>query len=104
MLTKTTFVKLSLSFGYVCFFNSHAATAQIIPDNTFGAESSVVAPQGLNSTIDTVEGGATRGSNLFHSFDQFSVTTGRTTYFNNAVDIQNIFSRVTGRSISNLVD
>ena len=43
-------------------------SAQIIPDETLGAESSVVTPdriKGIES--DRISGGAVRGSNLFHS-------------------------------------
>jgi filamentous hemagglutinin family protein len=49
-----------------------------------------------------INGGTASGGNLFHSFEQFSVLTGNTAYFNNAVDIQNIISRVTGGSVSNI--
>ncbi|HAA29370.1 MAG TPA: hypothetical protein DCE56_18810, partial [Cyanobacteria bacterium UBA8553] len=42
-----------------------SAKAQLIPDRTLGAENSVVTPQGVR---DLIEGGARRGSNLFHSF------------------------------------
>lgn len=78
------------------------ALAQIRPDGTLGAESSVVTPLAPSSTVNVLSGGARRGANLFHSFEQFSVPTGGTAYFNNALDIQNIISRVTGESISNI--
>jgi filamentous hemagglutinin family protein len=49
-----------------------------------------------------IDGGATSGANLFHSFSQFSVPTNGVVTFNNVLDIQNIISRVTGTSISNI--
>ncbi len=76
--------------------------AQITPDSTLGTESSLVTPQAPNSTVDVISGGATRGNNLFHSFEQFSVLTGHEASFNNALEIQNIISRVTGGSISSI--
>ncbi len=86
--------------GTIASFDS--ALAQIAPDGILGAESSVVTPQTPSSPVDVISGGATRGANLFHSFEQFSVQNGRTAFFNNAADIQNIISRVTGFSISNI--
>lgn len=76
------------------------ADAQIIPDGTLGRENSIVTPNSQN--LQMITGGATRGTNLFHSFQQFSVLTGQTAYFNNLPQIQNIFSRVTGGAISNI--
>jgi filamentous hemagglutinin family protein len=79
------------------------ALAQIIRDNTLGSESSIITPQLINNQpINQIDGGATRAQNLFHSFEQFSVPTGSTAYFNNAANIQNIITRVTGNSISNI--
>ncbi|MFN6538495.1 MAG: filamentous hemagglutinin N-terminal domain-containing protein [Nostoc sp. EkiNYC01] len=79
------------------------ALAQIQKDDTLGVESSIVTPKLIDGhPIDQIDGGAIRGKNLFHSFDKFSVSVGRTAYFNNSIDIQNIISRVTGNSISNI--
>jgi len=80
----------SLSFANA--FGS-AVLAQVVPDNTLGGESSVVTS---TDSVDTIAGGATRGENLFHSFQQFSVLDGRTASFANEANIQNIFTRVTG--------
>ncbi|MEH1778099.1 MAG: filamentous hemagglutinin N-terminal domain-containing protein [Nostoc sp.] len=88
--------------GTLAFSESYAF-AQIIEDRTLGSESSVVTRQLINGQpTDKIDGGAIRGTNLFHSFEQFSILTGRTAYFNNATDIQNIISRVTGQSVSNI--
>ena len=77
--------------------------AQVTPDGTLGTESSVVTPINVNGLPgEQIDGGATRGATLFHSFEQFSVPTGGAAYFNNALDIQNVISRVTGASISNI--
>ena len=82
----------------------NTSSAQIAPDNTLGAESSVVTPnidiKGLPS--DRIDGGAIRGSGLFHSFQEFNVQNGRGAYFNNPIGIENIFSRVTGGNASNI--
>lgn len=77
---------------------SFSALAQVIPDATLGAESSLVNSSG---SIYQIDGGAIRGGNLFHSFSNFSLPTGSTAYFNNS-GIENIISRVTGTAISHI--
>nr|WP_235927103.1 S-layer family protein [Gloeocapsopsis dulcis] len=69
-----------------------------------GSESSIVTPEVDSNTspVYQIDGGAVRGTNLFHSFEQFSLPTGSAAYFNNALEIDNIISRVTGSSISNI--
>lgn len=80
-------------------FYAQPIAAQVVPDDTLPAgERSQV---GGNSNVQ-IDGGARRGGNLFHSFDQFSIPTGGSASFNNVVDVQNIFSRVTGGSASNI--
>lgn len=91
-----------LAMGGAIASSRDGAKAQIVPDKTLGVESSVVTPNSGGLPVDVIHGGAVRGANLFHSFEQFSVPTGRTAHFNNAANIQNIISRVTGSSVSNI--
>ncbi len=75
------------------------AFAQITPDTTLGSESSTVTSTG---SVDQINGGAARGANLFHSFGEFNVESGRAAVFTNPAGIENILTRVTGGNPSNI--
>ncbi|MDZ7958114.1 MAG: filamentous hemagglutinin N-terminal domain-containing protein [Aulosira sp. DedQUE10] len=80
---------------------STPAKAEITPDNTLGAEASTITPNGANA--DLINGGAQRGSNLFHSFIEFNINDGQSVYFGNPSGVQNILTRVTGGNGSNIL-
>lgn len=86
------------------FLYQGSTIAQIVPDGTLGTESSVVTPnldiKGVPS--DRIDAGAVRGTNLFHSFQEFNVEAGRGVYFSNPTGIENILTRVTGGNVSNI--
>ncbi|MEH1868853.1 MAG: filamentous hemagglutinin N-terminal domain-containing protein [Nostoc sp.] len=91
---KVTFLSL-IGAIYISAICNSSVQAQITPDGT------------LNTTVSgssnyTITNGSRVGNNLFHSFSQFSIPTNGSASFDNATDIQNIFSRVTGGNVSNI--
>ena len=88
--------RTSISVIFLSLLEATSAQGQIISDSSVNSR---VTPQG-NTVL--IEDGSIREGNLFHSFRSFSVPTGGTAHFNNAANIQNIFSRVTGKSASNI--
>ena len=97
---------LQILFGCVFFiYFNQTAKAQIIPDNTLGAEASRLTPNVLinGANADRIHGGAQRGINLFHSFSEFNIDDGQRVYFSNPSLVENIFSRITGNNASNIL-
>ena len=97
---------LTVTALWLC--NPKAASAQtqpaILPDETLGDESSVVVPDVEIRGIDSsrIDGGARRGTNLFHSFQEFNIELNRGAFFSNPEGIDNILTRVTGGNLSTI--
>ncbi|MBD1899434.1 filamentous hemagglutinin N-terminal domain-containing protein [Trichocoleus sp. DQ-A3] len=90
---------LTVSSVLSALCSPNLSTAQVVGDTTLpiGERSQVTGNPNFQ-----IDGGARRGANLFHSLSQFSIPTGGSAFFNNAIDVQNILTRVTGGSISNI--
>ena len=78
---------------------SGSVQAQISSDGTLPTPSQIITLDNLNFTVSE---GSQTGTNLFHSFSQFSVPTNGSVVFNNAPGVLNIIGRVTGTSISTI--
>jgi filamentous hemagglutinin family protein len=94
--------KKPLLYGlYIYYFFGVTATGsaqQIIPDHTL-PNSSHVTSQGDTLTID---GGTVSGSNLFHSLEKFSVLQGQKAIFESTPATENVITRITGDSPSQI--
>lgn len=106
--TKISFVRLGLVnlltiVGGSIIFEPYSL-AQITSDDSLGSENSIVTPNiNINEVpSDKIDGGAVRGTNLFHSFQEFNIEEGRGAYFTNPSGVENILSRVTGNNPSNI--
>jgi filamentous hemagglutinin family protein len=100
-------IKLLLTITFLSnfiFINSISVNAQITPDSTLGNESSQINSNVLikGSNADQINGGATRGNNLFHSFSEFNIKDGQRVYFANPSGVFNILTRVTGKDASSI--
>ncbi|KAM3099713.1 filamentous hemagglutinin N-terminal domain-containing protein [Phormidesmis sp. 146-12] len=86
---------------------SPLSVAQLAPiaDDTLGNERSIVSPDQVirNLPSNQIDGGARRGSNLFHSFRDFNVDNGRGVYFSNPTGVANILTRITGGNPSQIL-
>ncbi|BDA69386.1 Filamentous haemagglutinin-like [Calothrix sp. PCC 7716] len=91
------FKRCFIGITIICCFTNNAV-AQIKPDTTLPVNTNVTKLQNMS----VISGGTQAGSNLFHSFEEFSIASGETVYFANSTNIQNIISRVTGFAVSNI--
>lgn len=89
---------IMLTLGMLFSSQQEVAFAQVKPDGSLPSKSQV----NQQGKIYNITGGTKAGNNLFHSFEKFGVPDGGEAYFNNAVEIQNIINRVTGKSISEI--
>ncbi len=90
---------VELAVGLTNFASS--VWGQPIPDNTLGGERSRVIDRSPRDF--EIDGGARRGANLFHSFQEFNVDEGGSVYFLNPDGVRNILSRVTGQNRSEIL-
>ncbi len=82
----------------LCFLiKTDLIQAQVSSDGTLSTQVTTTNNRDFNIT-----NGNKVGSNLFHSFQEFSVPTGGSAAFANDLDVKNIINRVTGGSISNI--
>ena len=74
--------------------------AQIIPDRSLPENSTIK----VRGSVVEINGGTMRGSNLFHSFKEFSLDGNGidTAWFNNSNGIDRIIGRVTGDAVSQI--
>ncbi|MGD1806322.1 ShlB/FhaC/HecB family hemolysin secretion/activation protein [Dapis sp. BLCC M126] len=101
---KIPLITISLNLG-TCGLYIPPAFSQLQPDSTFGQENSVVTPNINIKEVesDRIDGGAQRGANLFHSFQEFNIQQGRGVYFTNPDGVVNILTRITGNNTSNIL-
>ena len=98
VIRLSTIVSLQVLLGSLGGFWHNSVNAQITPDGSLGTEASKVTPnvEIKGSPAQRIDGGATRGANLLHSFSEFNVGESQRVYFNNPIGIENILTRVTG--------
>ncbi|NEO83324.1 MAG: filamentous hemagglutinin N-terminal domain-containing protein [Spirulina sp. SIO3F2] len=88
---KSSFVA-SLTLTTLFAVSPLAVQAQVVSDGTVGTI--------VNGS--QIEGGAIRGSNLLHSFQEFGIPAGMAAYFANPAGITDIIGRVTGGNPSEI--
>lgn len=72
-------------------------TPDTAPDRNLGTRVEALTP-----SIDQIQDGTRRGSNLFHSFSEFNIPNGRAVYFENLNGVDRILARITGTDPSDI--
>ena len=85
-----SFTTATTTIVTIVMFNCGSVRGQVVSDGTTNTKVTV------ERNTSSIAGGIQAGQNLFHSFEQFSLATDTVASFNHALDIKNIFSRVTG--------
>ncbi len=90
--------RLPLFFVGICFFLLPSpVNSQVVSDNTLTVTTTVTSNDKLNFFITN---GTKVGTNLFHSFQDFSIPNNGSAVFSNPASIINIIGRVTGNQSS----
>jgi filamentous hemagglutinin family protein len=98
ILIAPYFIKISLIYCFLMIMNGAYAQTKLTVKSD-GTLSTKVDSQESNFIIRQ---GTTVGENLFHSFEQFSIPNNGSVVFDNQLNIENIFTRVTGNEISQI--
>jgi filamentous hemagglutinin family protein len=93
-------VSITSTIGICFLLLTNRTQAQIVTDTTLTTNSEVISPQ---TNLEQVQGGTVAGSNLFHSFEKFSINEGaKVDFVSPSSAIANILVRVTGENPSEI--
>ncbi len=83
----------------IIVFSNFSVYAEIILDSSLGTGEAILSGPDYNIGAEL---GRQSGSNLFHSFDTFSINSNESANFSSPNNINNIISRITGGNPSNI--
>jgi filamentous hemagglutinin family protein len=90
-------LKATIALLLIGFVSSNGKVqAQVVSDGTTNTQVEITGD------VFTITGKTKAGTNLFHSFERFSLPANTTANFANLAEITHIFSRVTGGSVSEI--
>ena len=109
MIRFITLIYPGLLLASFCSIGQAIAEVTAVKDTSAPRLAQINSDNTLSTTVDstndrdfTINNGDRAGNNLFHSFENFSIPDGGSANFNNAIEVENIFSRVTGGNISEI--